>query len=179
MTLFFAEMDREHVTIRRIPKMGRNAVDTNELFIDDLFVADEDVVGEVGKGFRAILAGLNAERIIAAERGARASARRRCGAARAYAKERVVFGRPIGQNQGIAFQLAEAKIRLEAAEPCCNKADLDGRPTAALRRQEANDAKCLCAEARRSRPPTWRCRCTAASATARSSTSSATSARPG
>ena len=59
-------MDREQVTIRPIPKMGRNAVDTNELFIDDLFVADEDVVGEVGKGFKAILAGLNAERVISA-----------------------------------------------------------------------------------------------------------------
>ena len=65
MTLLFAEMDRDHVDIREIPKLGRNAVNTNELFIDDLFVADEDVVGEVGKGFRAILAGLNAERIIA------------------------------------------------------------------------------------------------------------------
>ncbi|RIK03899.1 MAG: acyl-CoA dehydrogenase, partial [Acidobacteria bacterium] len=66
MTLMFAEMDRSKVQIRPIPKMGRNAVDTNELFIDELFVADEDVVGEVGHGFRTILGGLNAERVISA-----------------------------------------------------------------------------------------------------------------
>jgi acyl-CoA dehydrogenase len=145
MTLLFAEMDRDHVDIREIPKLGRNAVNTNELFIDDLFVADEDVVGEVGKGFRAILAGLNAERIIASNAAigiGRASLRR----AAAYAKERVVFGRPIGQNQGVAFPIAEALIRLDAAEHMVNQAAwlLDnGQPCA----REANMGKFLAGEA--------------------------------
>ena len=145
LTVFFAEMDREKVTIRRIPKMGRNSVDSNELFIDDLFVADEDVVGEVGKGFKVILTGLNAERVIAANAmlGIGEAALRR---GTRYAKERVVFGRPIGQNQGIAFQLAEAKIRLEAADAVLQKATwmVDQQlPCGA----EANYAKWLCAEA--------------------------------
>ena len=121
MTLLFAEMDPEHVQIREIPKLGRNAVNTNELFIDDLFVADEDVVGEVGKGFKAILAGLNAERIIASNAAlgiGRASVRR----ATAYAKERVVFDRPIGQNQAVAHPIAEAMMRLDAAQLMVDKA---------------------------------------------------------
>ena len=143
MTLMFAEMDRDHVTIRPIPKMGRNAVDTNELFIDDLFVADEDVVGEVGGGFKAILGGLNAERVISANAalGLGKAALRR---GTQYAKERVVFGRPIGQNQGIAFQLAEAKIRIEAAEAVLQQGDLDGRPGAALRRRGQLRQVALC-----------------------------------
>ena len=101
LTLLFAPMDREHVQIRPIPKMGRNAVDTNELFIDDLFVPDEDLVGEEGKGFRTILSGLNAERVIASNASigiGRAAIRR----AVAYANDRIVFGRPIGANQAIA-----------------------------------------------------------------------------
>ncbi len=121
MTLFFAEMDPEHVQIREIPKLGRNAVNTNELFIDDLFVADEDVVGEVGGGFKAILSGLNAERVIASNASlgiGRAAIRR----ATAYAKDRHVFDRPIGQNQAIAHPLAEAMMRLEAAELMVYKA---------------------------------------------------------
>ena len=177
MTLLFAEMDRDHVTIREIPKMGRNAVDTNELFIDDLFVADEDVVGEVGKGFQAILAGLNAERVIAANAalGIGGAALRR---APQYAKERVVFGRPIGQNQGIAFPLAEAMIRLDAADAVVQQGDLAGRqrlPCGARGQLRPSSSP----PRRRSTPPTSRCRSTAGSATARSSTSSATSARPG
>ena len=145
MTLLFAPLDRERVTIRRIPKMGRNAVDTNELFIDDLFVPDEDVVGEVGHGFKAILAGLNAERVISANAAlglGRAALRR----ATAYAKERNVFGRPIGQNQGIAFQLADARMRLDAAELMCQKAAWlidNGLPPA----EQANEAKFLAAGA--------------------------------
>jgi acyl-CoA dehydrogenase len=145
LTLFFAPMDREHVQIREIPKMGRNAVDTNELFIDDLFVADEDVVGEVGHGFRTILGGLNAERVISANAAlgiGRAALRRGV----EYAKQREVFGRPIGQNQGISFQLADAAIRLDAAEQVVQKAAwlVDrGLPCG----REANAAKFLCAEA--------------------------------
>ncbi|MFF2316907.1 acyl-CoA dehydrogenase family protein [Arthrobacter sp. NPDC058097] len=115
MTLFFADMDREHVTIREIDKLGRAAIDTNELFIDDLFVADEDVIGEVGRGFNYIIDGLNPERIVVAMEG--------IGLGRAaleigteYAKKRVVFDRPIGQNQAVAHPLADSWIRLEAAE---------------------------------------------------------------
>ncbi|MGY1712114.1 acyl-CoA dehydrogenase family protein [Geodermatophilus sp. SYSU D00758] len=145
MTLFFAPIDREKVQIRPIPKMGRNAVDTNELFIDDLFVADEDVVGEVDSGFRTILGGLNAERVISANAAlgiGRAALRR----GTEYAKQREVFGRPIGQNQGIAFQLADAAIRLDAAEVMVQKAAWlvdQGLPCG----REANAAKFLCAEA--------------------------------
>lgn len=145
MTLMFAEIDRDKVQIRPIPKMGRNAVDTNELFIDDLFVADSDVVGEPGHGFRTILGGLNAERVISANAalGIGKAALRR---GTEYAKQREVFGRPIGQNQGIAFQLAEAQIRLDAAEQVVQKAAwmVDrGLPCG----REANAAKWLCAEA--------------------------------
>ena len=145
LTLFFAPMDRERVTVRPIPKMGRNAVDTNELFIDDLFVPDEDVIGEVGKGFKTILAGLNAERVISANAAigiGRAALRR----ATNYAKERVVFGRPIGKNQGIAFPLAEALIKLDAADLMCQQAAWlidNGYPAG----RQANAAKFLAAEA--------------------------------
>lgn len=121
LTLLFAPMDRDKITIREIPKMGRSAVDTNELFIDDLFVPDEDVIGEVGEGFKVILGGLNAERVISANAAlglGYASLRR----ATEYAKERVVFGRPIGQNQLISGQLAEVKIRLDAANLVCQQA---------------------------------------------------------
>ena len=145
MTLFFATLDPEHVTIRPIPKMGRNAVNTNELFIDDLFVADDDVIGDVGSGFSAILAGLNAERVISANASigiGRAALRR----AVDYANQRVVFGRPIGKNQGIAFPLAEARIRLQAADLMCQKAAwlIDNDLPCA---EEANEAKWLAAEA--------------------------------
>src|SRR6266496_89126 len=144
LTLFFAPLDREKVDVRPINKMGRNAVDTNELFIEDLFVADEDVIGEVGHGFKAILAGLNAERVISGNAAVgigRAALRR----ATEYAKQRVVFGRPIGQNQGIAFQLADARIRLDAADNMLQKAAwlIDhGLPNAT----EANEAKFLAAD---------------------------------
>ncbi|MDR7303935.1 acyl-CoA dehydrogenase family protein [Haloactinomyces albus] len=145
MTLFFAPMDRDRVTVRKIPKMGRNAVDTNELFIDELFVPDSDVVGEVGHGFRAILAGLNAERVISANAAigiGRAALRRAAG----YAKERTVFGRAIGRNQGIAFPLAQAQIQLDAADLMCRRAAwlIDNDHPAG---KDANEAKYLAAEA--------------------------------
>ena len=145
MTLFFAEMDPEKVSIRPIPKMGRNAVDTNELFIDELFVADEDVVGEVDHGFRTLLGGLNAERVISANAAlgiGKAALRRGV----QYANERQVFGRPIGKNQGISFQLAEAQIKLDAAEAVVQNAAwrIDNGLSAG---REANAAKYLCAEA--------------------------------
>ena len=145
MTVLFAPIDRGHVDVRPIPKLGRHAVDTNELFIDDLFVPDEDVVGEVGDGFTVILTGLNAERVLAANAAigiGRAALRR----AADYASERIVFGRPIGQNQAIQHPIAEAQMRLDAAELMCLKAAWlfdRGQPCG----KEANMAKYLSAEA--------------------------------
>ncbi|HUB96331.1 MAG TPA: acyl-CoA dehydrogenase family protein [Stellaceae bacterium] len=115
LTLFYTDLDRRHVEIRAIDKMGRAAVDSNQLFIDGLDVPEEDRIGAEGQGFECLLHGLNPERVlIAAEAvgiGRTALAR-----AASYAKERVVFGRPIGQNQAIQHPLAERWIELEAAE---------------------------------------------------------------
>jgi len=145
MSLFYTDLDREHVEVRRIDKMGRKAVDSNALFIDNLPVPADDLIGEEGKGFRYILNGMNAERIlIAAETvgfGRAALAR-----AVAYAKERVVFGRPIGKNQGIQHPLADSWAQLEAADLMCYRAARlfdEGKPCGA----EANAAKYLAAEA--------------------------------
>jgi acyl-CoA dehydrogenase len=145
MTLFVADLQRPEVEITPIPKIGRNAVSSCEVVYDDLPVADEDVVGEVGKGFRYLLHGLNAERILLASEaiglGRAALAR-----ATAYAKERVVFGRPIGQNQGVAFPLAQSEIELQAARlMVAHAARLydAGEPCGA----EANGAKWFAAEA--------------------------------
>jgi len=114
MTLFYTALDRSKIEVRRIPKMGRHGVDSNAVFIDDLAVPDEDRIGEEGKGFRYLLDSLNPERIlIAAE--AVGLGRDALGRAAAYAKERQVFGRPIGQNQGIQHPLAESWAYLESA----------------------------------------------------------------
>src|SRR5437588_4022738 len=115
MTLFYTDLDRSAVEVREIPKMGRKAVDSNLLFIDGLKVPLEDRIGEEGRGFHYILHGMNPERILIA---AEAVGLGRAALARAarYAKERVVFGRPIGQNQAIQHPLAERWIELEAAE---------------------------------------------------------------
>lgn len=114
MTLFYTDLDHSQIEVRRIPKMGRNAVDSNATFIDDYFIPDEDRIGEEGKGFHYILHSLNPERILvgieAVGLGRGALAR-----ASAYAKERVVFGRPIGMNQGIQHPLAENWTYLESA----------------------------------------------------------------
>ena len=145
MTLLLAELQRPEVAISPIPKLGRNAVATCEVVYDDLPVAVTDRVGEEGKGFRYLLDGLNAERILIAAEAlgiGRAAIRR----AVAYANERVVFGRPIGKNQGVAFPLGEAQMRLDAAELMVRKAAwlLDsGQPCGA----EANMAKWLAADA--------------------------------
>jgi acyl-CoA dehydrogenase len=145
LTLLFAELDRERVQVRPIPKMGRNAVNTNELFVDDLFVPDEDRVGEEGEGFKAILSGLNAERVIAANAAigiGRAALRR----AVDYASERVVFGQQIGKHQAIQHPLAEARMRLDAADLMAQKAAWlhDNDQPCGL---EANTAKYLAGEA--------------------------------
>ena len=145
MTLFFTDLDRRACAVRRIEKLGRAAVDSNELFIEDLEVPGEDVVGEVGRGFRHLIDSLNPERIVIA---AEAAGIGRCalGIASRYAGERVVFDRPIGRNQAIAHPLARAWARLEAAELLALKAAWlydRGQPCG----PETNAAKYLAAEA--------------------------------
>jgi acyl-CoA dehydrogenase len=145
MTLFFTDLDRSAVDIRPIAKMGRNAVDSNELFIDDLHIPVEDRVGEEGRGFHYLLDGLNPERmLIAAE--ALGLGRVALRKAVEYGKQRVVFGRPIGQNQGLQFPLADSLARLDAAELMLRKATWlydNGQPCG----REANTAKYLAADA--------------------------------
>jgi len=145
MTLFFTDLDRERITVREIEKLGRPAVDSNELFIDDLPVRDDEVVGEVGRGFRYLLDGLNPERIVIGMEGV-GLGRAALELATRYASERVVFDRPIGQNQAVAHPLADAWIRLEAAELMAMKgaALFDARQPCG---KEANAAKFLGAEA--------------------------------
>ncbi|MGV9925136.1 acyl-CoA dehydrogenase family protein [Nocardia rhamnosiphila] len=145
MTLFLTDIDRDHIDIRPIPKMGRNAVSSNELFIDDLRIPAEDRVGEEGRGFEYLLDGLNPERmLIAAE--ALGLGRVALDRAVRYANEREVFGRPIGKNQGIQFPLADSLARLDAAELVLRKATWLYDQGKACGR-EANTAKYLCAEA--------------------------------
>ncbi|TDF83778.1 acyl-CoA dehydrogenase family protein [Pseudomonas sp. H9] len=114
LSLFYTDFDRSCIEVHEIDKMGRKAVDTNQLFIDNLRVPVEDRIGEEGKGFKYILHGMNAERILAA---AESVGLGRAALARAtqYAKERIVFDRPIGKNQGIQHPLAKAWMELEAA----------------------------------------------------------------
>jgi acyl-CoA dehydrogenase len=114
MTIFFTKLDRKKIEVRRIPKMGRAAVDSNAIFIEDLFIPNEDRIGEEGKGFYYLLHSLNPERIIVAA-GAIGIAQDALRRAAAYAKDRVVFGRPIGQNQSIQHPLAQNWCAIEAA----------------------------------------------------------------
>jgi acyl-CoA dehydrogenase len=145
LTLFLTDLDRQHVDIRPIRKMGRNAVTSNELYIDDLRVPAGHRIGAEGEGFRYLLDGLNPERMLVAAEAlgiGRAALRR----AVAYGKERHVFGRPIGMNQGLQFPLADSLARLDAAELVLRQATWlydHGRPCA----REANTAKYLCADA--------------------------------
>lgn len=145
MTLFLVDKHSAGVGVHPIPKMGRNAVASCETTYDDVVVPAADRVGEEGQGFRYLLDGLNAERVlIAAEAVGIGQASLRV--AVAYAKERVVFGRPIGQNQGIAFPLAEAHAKLRAAQLMVDEAArlVDaGAPCG----EQANLAKYLAAEA--------------------------------
>lgn len=145
LSLFCTDLDRAHVEIREIRKMGRHAVDSNMMFFDAMPVAATDRIGAEGDGFRLILHGLNAERIlIGAEAvGLGFAALRR---ATAYAKERVVFDRPIGRNQAIQHPLARCWMNLEAAALMVAKAAAlydAGAECGA----EANAAKYLAAEA--------------------------------
>jgi acyl-CoA dehydrogenase len=145
LTLFYTNLDRKHVEIREIEKMGRKAVDSNQLFIENLEIPVEDRIGEEGRGFEYILHGMNPERVLV---GAEAVGVGRAALKRAvqYAKERVVFDRPIGMNQGVQHPLAEAWMELEAANLMTFKAATlydQGKPCGA----EANTAKYLAAEA--------------------------------
>jgi len=145
LTLFYTDFDRRHIEVREIDKMGRHAVDSNQVFFDALPVPEEDRIGEEGKGFEYILHGMNPERILI---GAELVGLGRCAVARAakYAKERVVFDRPIGQNQGIQHPLAANWMALEAAGLMVFKAASlydAGKPCGA----EANAAKYLAGEA--------------------------------
>ena len=145
MTLFFTDLNRDHIEVREIPKMGRKAVDSNALFIDDLVVPSADRIGEEGAGWKCLLHGLNPERIlIAAEAvGLGQVALER---AAEYARERVVFDRSIGKNQAIQHPLAVNWMQLEAAELMVHKAAAlyDAGESCGA---EANSAKYLAAEA--------------------------------
>jgi len=114
LSLFFTDLNRDYCDVRVIDKMGRKAVDSNEIFINDLPIPAEDLIGEEGKGFHYLLHSLNPERILV---GAEAIGIGMNALARAakYAREREVFGRPIGQNQSIQHPLAENWMELEAA----------------------------------------------------------------
>jgi acyl-CoA dehydrogenase len=114
ITIFYTDLDRSKIEVRRIPKMGRKAVDSNAIFIDGLFIPESDRIGEEGKGFGHILHSLNPERLLVAAE-AIAIGRDALRRAAAYARERIVFDRPIGQNQGIQHPLAERWMALEAA----------------------------------------------------------------
>jgi acyl-CoA dehydrogenase len=145
LTLFYCKLDREAIEHRLIPKMGRHAVGSNMLFITDLFIPEEDRIGAEGQGFKILLQGLNPERVLL---GAEATGLGRVAIQRAsqYARERIVFGRPIGQNQGIQHPLAKAWMQVEAASLMVYKAAalFDAGQECGV---EANSAKYLAAEA--------------------------------
>ncbi len=145
LTLFLASLKDPAVGIRAIPKLGRNAVASCEVSYDGLYVDEADRVGEEGQGFRYLLDGLNAERVLVAAEalGTGKAALRR---AVSYAGSRVVFGRPIGANQGIAFPLAESHARLAAAELAIRQASwrIDSHLPCG---EQANIAKFLAADA--------------------------------
>jgi acyl-CoA dehydrogenase len=145
MTLLLADLQKPEVDIRAIDKLGRNAVVSCEVVYDDLFVDERDRVGDEGRGFQYLLDGLNPERILVASEAlgiGKAAIRR----AVQYANDRVVFGRPIGKNQGLAFPLAQSHAALHAAELVIREASWrydNGLPCA----EHANTAKLLAAEA--------------------------------
>jgi acyl-CoA dehydrogenase len=145
LTLFYTDFDRKQIEVREIEKMGRHAVDSNQVFFDAYPVPEEDRIGEEGKGFEYILHGMNPERILIASECVGLG---RCALKRAahYAKERIVFDRPIGKNQGIQHPLAANWTALEAANLMVYKAAWlydSGKPAGA----EANAAKYLAGEA--------------------------------
>ena len=145
LSLFYTALDRRFVQVREIEKMGRKAVDSNELFIDGLQVPVEDRIGEEGRGFEYILHGMNPERVLIAGEAV-GLGRAALEVAVKYASERVVFDRPIGKNQAIQHPLAESWMELEAAEMMAMRAAWkydNGLPCGA----DANAAKYMAAEA--------------------------------
>jgi acyl-CoA dehydrogenase len=145
LSLFYTDLDRSRVSIRVIEKMGRHAVDSNEMFFDGMMVPEADRIGREGDGFRTILHGMKPERILSAAEAigiGRAALQR----AAKYARERVVFGRPIDQNQAIAHPLAQCWANLEAANLMVMKAAwlYDQKQECGV---EANAAKYLAGEA--------------------------------
>jgi len=145
ISIFYTDLDRSRIDVRRIPKMGRKSVDSNAVFIDDLFIPEADRIGEEGKGFGYILHSLNPERILVAAEAV-GIGQDALGRAARYARERIVFDRPIGQNQGIQHPLAERWMYLESAWlMAVRAAELydAGEPCGA----EANSAKFLGARA--------------------------------
>jgi len=145
LSLFYAPFDRSAIDAKPIPKMGRKAVECNTLFIDDLNVPKECLIGEEGQGFKYLLEGLNPERVLFAVEAV-GLGRAALAKAAQYAKERIVFGRPIGQNQGVQHPLAKSWAELEAANLLAMKAAAlydAGKDCAA----EANASKYLGAEA--------------------------------
>ncbi|MGX1703120.1 acyl-CoA dehydrogenase family protein [Microbacterium sp. NPDC055357] len=145
MTLFFADLKAPGVQVTEIDKMVRNAVGSCEVRFDGLRVPATDLLGEEGRGFTYLLDGLNPERILIAGE-AIGIGRAALAQATKYAKERVVFGRPIGKNQGISFPLAEAHMRLKAAELAVREASWrydQGLPCG----EQANSAKFLASDA--------------------------------
>ncbi len=145
LSLFYTDLDRDRVDVREIKKMGRHCVDSNELFIDGLEIPVADRIGEEGQGFRYLLHGLNPERVLVAAEAV-GIGRLALGRAAAYARDRVVFGRPIGQNQAIQHPLAESWAELEAANLMVFKAAAlyDAGAPCGL---EANAGKLLAARA--------------------------------
>jgi acyl-CoA dehydrogenase len=145
LSLFYTDLDRRHIQVREISKMGRSAVDSNELFIDGLPVPVADRIGEEGRGFEYILHGMNPERILIAAEAVgigRVALRKAAG----YANQRIVFDRPIGRNQAIQHPLAQCWMELEAANLMVFKAATlydRGLPCGL----EANAAKYLAGEA--------------------------------
>ena len=145
LTLFYTDLDRRKVELREIRKMGRHAVDSNELFIEGLRVPETDRIGPEGEGFKAILHGMNPERILIASEAVGIGRAALARAAR-YARERIVFKRPIGQNQSVQHPLARSWAELEAANLMVLKAASlydRGRDCGV----EANAAKYLAGEA--------------------------------
>lgn len=145
LSLFYTDLDRSKVQVQLIEKMGRHAVDSNELFIDGLEIPVENLIGEEGKGFKYILHGMNPERILLASEAVgigRVALRK----ATDYSNDRIVFNRPIGQNQAIQHPLARNWMELEAADLMTRKAAwlYDAGQECG---SEANAAKYLCAEA--------------------------------
>jgi len=145
LSLFYTDLDRSKIDVRLIHKMGRHAVDSNMLFIEDLWIPQDNLIGPEGGGFKVMIHGFNPERILI---GAEAIGIGRAAISRAarYARERIVFNRPIGMNQGIQHPLAKGWAQLEAANLMVMKAAtlFDKGEDCGV---EANTGKYLAAEA--------------------------------